>query len=376
MMSVLLGRDVAVSSLGPAIVWLRDHGVSAERLASVFRTTAVNIRQIDYRQRRLPPDAAFEGFKLDAHPLGIRSDEDASLHSHNRHVRVQAIRERIGTIRKEYVVSGQYLKAAAQLKQLHAYRGFPSSLDWLRIVGHLHREQAWFLVHSGRTTAALAQAARAISVSRRVYQQVRKPASGDAKDIVDAALILAHAHVMRREPKAALAALQLVEDASDAAGLSLGSDYHRQRGVVLLQAGVDETAVRYFRKAGLRMIELGEGSHPLSEAVASDRYVCLLTGNFDRAQEIALSAREAFGPSSMEGSVSANFAAACALSIDSATAEATGRELLASLPTAKHFGHQATLSLLLSVTPDLGLPPSERRAWIRQTLYINAAANR
>jgi hypothetical protein len=190
-------------------------------------------------------------------------------------------------------------------------------------------------------------------------------------------LILAHAHVMRREPKAALAALQLVEDASDAAGLSLGSDYHRQRGVVLLQAGVDKTAVRYFRKAGLRMIELGEGSHPLSEAVTNDRYVCLLTGNFDRAQEIALSAREAFGPSSMEGSVSANFAAACALSIDSATAEATGRELLAAnLETVGHFGHQATLSLLLSVTPDLGLPPSERRAWIRQTLYINAAANR
>jgi hypothetical protein len=366
---------VSLSRLGPAIAWLRDRGVSAERLASVFRTTAGNIRQIDYRQRRRPQDVG-QGQRYDASTLGIRPDEDASLRSDRRSVAIDRVRERIAAIRSSHIANSRYLDAATELRRLHAYRGFPSSLDWLRILSRLHREQAWFLVHSGRTTEGIDHANRAIAAARRVYQHARKPASGDAKDIVDAALILAHAHLMRQEPRLGLQALQLVEDASDASGLLLGSDFYRQRGVVLLQAGVDEPAIRYFRKSGQRMLELGEGSHPLSAAVSGDRYVCLLTGNFERAQEIAHQARETFGSSSMEASVSGNFAVACSLSIGSRTAEATGRELLASVPTAKHFGHQTTLSLLLSLTPDLALKLPERRAWITHALYINAAANR
>ncbi len=42
---------------------------------------------------------------------------------------------------------------------------------------------------------------------------------------------------------------------------------------------------------------------------------------------------------------------------------------------ARRFGHQATLSRLLVLTPNLQLPPPERRAWVRWVMYANAYSN-
>jgi len=370
-------HSVPASRLGQAIVWLRDRGVSAEHLASVLGTTGLNIRQIDYRERRRPDQTDLRQPQPSTRALGIRRDEDAAPASRRRDTHIGAVRERIETIRSAHVADGRYSAAASLLKQLHSYQGFPSNIDWLRLAGHLHRERAWFLVHSGQTAQALEQAAVAIAIGKRVYRMAQKSTSADAKDVVDAALIQAHAHLMRREPEAAFAALQLVEDASEAANLQLGSDYYRQRGVVLLQAGLNAPAIRYFRKSGERMIELGEGSHPLSASITSHRYVSLLTGSVDSAAELASLASDAFGASSMEASVSTNFAAASALSVDSHAAELSASELLArNRNTSAQFGHQATLTRLLTITPSLNLPLPIRRDWIRQALYINATARR
>jgi hypothetical protein len=68
-----------------------------------------------------------------------------------------------------------------------------------------------------------------------------------------------------------------------------------------------------------------------------------------------------------------HWAAACGLLTGDGNIRQRARELLAvNQPTAARFGHQATVSKLLSLTPELGLSRGLEAIWVRKALYQNA----
>ena len=68
-----------------------------------------------------------------------------------------------------------------------------------------------------------------------------------------------------------------------------------------------------------------------------------------------------------------HWAAACGFLADDNKTRQRARELLQdNQATAARFGHQATISKLLSMTPELGLPKGLRAVWVRKSLYQNA----
>ena len=68
-----------------------------------------------------------------------------------------------------------------------------------------------------------------------------------------------------------------------------------------------------------------------------------------------------------------HWAAACGFLTDDNKVRRRAWELLqANQDTAARFGHQATISKLLSMTPELGLPKGLQAVWVRKSLYQNA----
>jgi hypothetical protein len=99
--------------------------------------------------------------------------------------------------------------------------------------------------------------------------------------------------------------------------------------------------------------------------------------NWDGATEVLATARQSFGPESLEASMALHWTAACGVSTDSASTIQQAVDLISAAPApAAHFGHQLTVRQLLTITPELGLYAGLRRAWVRRTLYENAFRNR
>ena len=68
-----------------------------------------------------------------------------------------------------------------------------------------------------------------------------------------------------------------------------------------------------------------------------------------------------------------HWAAACGLLTDDNRIRQRASDLLRdNQETAARFGHQATISKLLSMTSELGLPKGLLAVWVRKSLYQNA----
>jgi hypothetical protein len=199
-----------------------------------------------------------------------------------------------------------------------------------------------------------------------------------AEEFIRSGLIGSQAALLARHPDEALGILALVADAASHMNAPLGSDHFRQRGVAMFQKREDEQARKYFKLSAETMERLGEASTPVSILMTGPRHINLLGPlNWDSAQEILSAARNAFGPESLEYSMSIHWAVACALSTDSLAVTSSALELLQTRPQpAPHFGHQATIAKLLSITPELGLDERLRKAWVRRALYENTFRNR
>lgn len=375
--------EVPVAQLGPALLRLRAYGLPVGRIADVFGIKRGYARQLLHRENarwRLPVLTAREdALKAGSYELAIRRDENSAGPSRHRDERVERLLDEVEHIRHTFASSGEFLEAADRLKRLQQFAGFPSHPSWLRYLARVFRERAWFLVHSGHTVSAIHEARKSMVASRYAFRQARSAgqAKRDLQAIVDAGLLVSHAHLLRRSSEA-LGALVTVEQAAEAGRLRLGSDYYRQRGVYLLQAGGDEPAQRYFDKSARIMEELAESTHGDVELrYTGARHTNLLMKNWDAAFELVHDARHAFGSTSLHASVSSHWAVACGLSTDSQLIRQEAMTLLdANAATARAFGHQHTLLFLFERTPDLHLSIAQQADWVRFALYINAYKNR
>jgi hypothetical protein len=372
---------VPMGQLAPAMVWLRQQAeVPIGRLAVAFGITPNYVRQLLYRGRQIGRDQAAPGAHVisacNTRQLGFRREEDSEGASEARDRNIDALRERSDHIYRTLSTGSGFLEGARQLKGLQQFIGFPSTHAWMRLRSELHQRRAWFLVHTGHVSSAIEEAELAIASANYASRQARygRDARADLKIVMDAALIASHANLLRQTPHEALGWLEDVEDASEAGGLRVGSDYYRQRGVYLFQIGEDTAAHRYFDKSREIMEELRETGTEAELRYTGPRHSYLLRQDWTAAVTLVLDAQRDL--SELHASVATHWAVAAGLSTDSPQIQIDALSLLHRTPQpGADFGHQRTLRFLFERTPELGLDLAARRRWVRYALYVNAYRN-
>lgn len=371
--------EIRLSQFGPAFAWLMSKGVSADRLASLFVTTAENIRVIVFRTRHAVAPETPEQTALDTSPtpelaarLGIRAEPDEVVQTRVRTRKLESLRDEIDKTVHRCAAEYAFSQGAKALRKLMAQIGYAGDARRIALRAQLHQHLAWFLVHSGRCISASEEAAAARDLWRHAYHEAGSPEY--AASYVEAALVGSNALLLAREPQQAWAVLKLAKDAAEAIGAPLGSEHYRQRGVALFQLREDDRAVRMFERAPKAMEQLGEARNPAHLLMTGTRQINLLQGlKCDRARELIVTAQQSFGSESLEASMALHWAAACGFSTDSTSEIQQAVDSLGTAsPPSAQFGHQATIRKLLAITPELELDSRLRSAWVRRALYENA----
>jgi hypothetical protein len=372
-----------LSQFGPAFVWLLQKEVSSARLASLFGTTPANVRVIAFRARnpQITEDSGFDDLDSRLRPsiaeaMGVRAAPDDVVRTPVLTQKLDWLQEEIQNTVRRYSAQYLFLDGIKVLRRLTPRIGYAGDSRRVALSALLHQETAWFLVHSGHSGSAACEATVARNLWKIAFHE-----SGEreyAERFIQAVLIGSHACLLARQPQEAWRILELARDAAESIGAPLGSDHFRQRGVVLLQLREDERATQQFERSAEAMERLNEAKNPVQLLMTGSRHINLLgRPKCDSAQQLSALARQTFGDTSLEASVTLSWAAACGLSTDSPSGINGAVDLLGPLPgPAPEFGHQSTIRKLLTLTPELGLDSRLRRIWVRRALYENASRNR
>ena len=379
-----------------AIEWLRSRGLSASFIAGALEdgpgADKGNVRVIVHRQRYATPKKEFlvageveRLSKLDLlvpptrqlrRELGLHEEPDlAELVGSDRRA-LDELEAHIAAVVVHYRKSYQFIEGATAIRRLREKVGFTGQARRIRLLAHLHQLESWFLVHTGRTRSALFHADRAMQLSRIAYHDSEDFL--DLRRLIEAGLIASQACLLRAEPLWAKKILGVISGAGEKAGQEMGSDFYRQEGVLYFQRGRLDLARGSFEKSSRQTEKVHPAPDQLTLAMTSTRHTNLFHPiQWDNAEELARLAQQRFGTASLEYSMCIHWAAACGLSTDSSSTRKIALDILHSPRSlAPAFGHQATISKLLQITPDLPLSTMDRYEWITMVLYENAFRNR
>ena len=365
-----------------AIDWLMTVGVSSPRLATLFGTSPESIRRLKYfAARQLEPSLITFVPEINLIPdtamhrsMGIRSHKEILRRSEKPTSTLDWLANQIETEFERSCREYRFLEGVKRLSRLKQKLGHISEGRRIALAGVLEQRISWLLVHSGFTRSAIDHASRSLWLLQTAYYRLDR--KDDVRQFIKTALIASHANLSAGRPAAALQILDIMRSASESIGAPIGSDFYRQRGVALLQLGAkyDDEARKAFEQSGEQMRRLGEGTSEAQVLMTSARHINFLhRPDWDAALDILAAVQGTFGPDSLETSMTRHWAAACGLLTDDARLRQLSRELVElNKTTAQGFGHQATISKLLSITPELGLSKGLQALWIRKALYQNA----
>ncbi|MCU1284081.1 MAG: hypothetical protein JWO13_431 [Acidobacteriales bacterium] len=370
--------DIRAKDLGPAIALLRSFGIDPRRIARLFETTPENIRQIDYRAQH--PRAAEAPLSVTP-AREVPQPYEVPIYGKER-VRLDELGHRIETTARQYAAAYQFSEGLAALRQCLAPLSTPTNSYKLRLKARLHHQIAWFALHQGLSSTALSNAAFSQQLSTEAYRKSWNKV--DLAGFIDTALILALALLLSNEGSRtqrelhALKILDLAKEVAEGANLPRGSEHFRQRGTLLFRLGQDEEAKINFRTAMEAMRRMGEARDETHVLMVGTRLLNLAekTPNWEASNELLTKCEATFGRESLEYVMNCNATAACGLLTDSVPVHVEALDLLNSTVKSKQFGHQATVTKLLSITPDLKLLAWDRSRWIRFALHTNAFRNR
>ena len=188
-------------------------------------------------------------------------------------------------------------------------------------------------------------------------------------------LLFSTAHLLRSEPLKAQFYLELHRELMKAANAEPRPEYHSGRGTVCLQLDEDESARSHFTKAMTALADLIDFGEPKKSLEVLDIGVChsnlLRPVNWECVMELREYMSRRWPSGDIHIGINLNWSAACGLSTDSAEARSAALELLhAHVGAPQFYGHQFTVSRLLSITPELS--QKVQSAWVRRALYENA----
>jgi hypothetical protein len=377
-----------LSGFAPAISSLLALGVPASRLAELFGTNANHIHVLAHRGReargqkapavttapsKAIADSSADGAVLEAkQALRIRAEEDGVELTPRKAAKLEWLEAQMEEITSTGRATYQFLRSARQLRALAPYIGYPSESNRLRLAAKLHQLLAWFYSHSGLSSSSIAEA----EYSTRLFEIVHH--NTDDKDSLrelgGSCLIASNSRLIQGQAQTAITTLNLSGEATMAARVALNSEYFKQRGVALFQAGQDEQAKASFERAMETIPDDDAKYGTMTLKMAGDRHLNLIAKPFPEVDDqlvLLEEAKQVYGPESLEASMCVHWAAACLLCTDSRHAESLALHLIEeNQSTAARFGHQATIARLLPIAAEL--PFNKRSLWVRIALYQNA----
>ena len=375
-----------------AIAWLANHDVPASRVAGLFGTNENHIRQLGHRGRRgkqkyvvdpwlvspvTSPNNPFEtpnaAFKQ---RIGLRKEED-TVHLYRRdRRRLTELEEKIDLLGREFWRGVRFGAGLQRLRNLRQEIGFVSHVPRIRLRARLEHLVAETHLHVGRSASALQTAFLALHLWRTAWAESQD--AFDLRGIARTALLLSQAHLLRHEPDTARGYLDLHEHASSRARSAPGAEFYRQRAVASFQEHRwDQSCVDFERAASALAVtvEYGRGKERYEVLNIGQRQLNLLTPvNWEGALELLAYMESALSPGDIHRSMNLNWTVACGFATDDPKTHLQAQDLLEKQSALSDgFGHQATVSRLLSLTP--ALPPNLKADWVRHALYENAFRN-
>jgi tetratricopeptide (TPR) repeat protein len=365
--------EIAARNLGPEIELLKSFGIPGARIAFLVGDTHDNIRQIGRRAQQLSP--------LEITVAGLRKKdsrfEELPLYG-QKHRRLEEQEWEVEMIFQKYASLYQFSAGAeilgAYLRKLSA----PTHPKKIRLLARIHHHLAWFSIQQGKCRSALKHGEYSLWLSRELYKE-----SWDKIDLnryVETALIVsmaAHlsAEGMDKSETDSLVMLWLAKEAAEAAGNPRGSEHFRQRGSALWNLGEYDEARKAFLEAMERAREKNEARDENHVKMIGERFLHLLgkSPDWEGAQELLQKVKQTFGRNSLEYAININYTAAAGLLTHDPIISKKAVDLLqSSIGIVAPFGRQATVTKLLSITPDLKLDHAQIRRWIKQALRANA----
>jgi hypothetical protein len=200
----------------------------------------------------------------------------------------------------------------------------------------------------------------------------------DLQFITQIALVCSHSHLLQNQPVQAEACLDLVRQAAAVAKRPTPADYFRQSGVAAFQRGDDLAARCAFEQAATALADQEPNRSELDIRFTSARHTAALEPvDWEGARSLLGEIGHAFGEDRLHFCMMTHWTVAAGFQTDSPRIVQESSDLLERIRlAAMRFGHQATISRLLALTPDLRLPPSLRRTWVRKLMYVNAFQER
>jgi hypothetical protein len=364
------------------IDWLMSVGVSSPRLAALFKTSPENIRRLKYfAARQLEPSLITFVPDLEIVPstamhggVGIRSHLEILRRSEKPSSTFAWLEEQVEARYESHRRQYRFLDGAKSLLQLKQKLGHMSEARRIALAGILEQKISWFLVHSGFTRSAISHASLSLWLLQTAYYRLGR--QDDVREFIKSALIASQGNLLAGRPGASLPILDIILAAAQTIGAPLGSDYYRQRGVALFQAGslYDDETRKSFEQSEQQMRRLGEAGSEAQALMTGTRHTNMLgKPDWDGALKVLDIVQSTFSADSLEASMTRHWAAACGFLTGDNKVRQRARELCEdNQDTAARFGHQATISKLLSMTPELGLPKGLQAVWVRKSLYQNA----
>jgi hypothetical protein len=371
-----LSPAVAAKNLGPETALLQSFGISSARIASLLDTSPANIRQIASRAQ-FPRQS---DLAVPAPPVREARLEEFLLYGKKRQA-LELLEQRVEEIFRQYSGRYEYPEGVRILTGLLQVVSSPTHPRRIRLRARVHHHIAWFSIQQGKAKSALGHARFSMELSRQAYKE-----SWDSVDLnryVESALIVSMAAHLSAEGRGrselhSLAILWLAKEAAEAAKNKRGSEHFRQKGSALFHLGHEDDARKCFLEAMQRARDKQEARDENHVEMIGGRFLNLLgpSPNWDGAQQLLLKVGQTFGKASLEYRINVNYTAAAGLLTDDDRIRHDALDLLlGNAPLVQFFGRQATVTKLLSITPELKLSPEQNRRFITQALRANALRN-
>jgi len=375
-----IARPGAVAQYHRSISLLRQLRVPARLLARLFQTSSDNIRQVDSRVYEdvslgSPPSATnlLRDFADELEWEVLRKKSPRANRLRNRR-QLESLEQQLNADFGQCAKSEQFGIGAEALRTFLPHVANAAHPEVLRLRALVYQHIAWLLVHNGQSEQALKYAREAMTSALQAFDN----SLGERrflKEYSEAALITSNALLTTHRPDDALTFLDEADSAVLAREGKIGQEHYRQRATALFQKHQDQAALKQFGIARTAAEEKGY-ENVVQVQMASERQMNVLSPGkgISKALDLCEGAKQFFGPESIEYVMTVHWAAAAALSTDSESEIKEALKLLTeAAPAARQFGHQATISFLLSITPSLKLALPERTFWIRFLLYENSS---
>lgn len=383
-----------ISRFAPSIAWLRRRGISAEDLATLLNAPAATIRSLHFRfeRQRLRSHRCLPHFEADLRSawkaveaeqlrrrVGLRNEPDLVAVSPRQSASLERLEQEIQQRFDTAVSTNDYIGGIGELTRLKPYVGFAAHAPRIRLASYLRLRIAWLHAHGGRAWSAMDEAVDAMILAKFAY--IESDDSSNLVVLAEAALIGANACQLRQDPEGALRFLAIAEEAKTVSG-SRQHDiaYHHQLATAHFQLGpeYDAIASKSFEQAIRNQADHQTDATEVDLLITGTRKTNFIQRNWDGSNG-NLSVLDRVSQTCLTGtlqySMARNWAAACGLATDSPDAHVRALEILTDADTCGTFGHQGSVTSLLSLTPHLRLSVADRRAWLRHALYANAYQN-